>query len=967
MSDMKASSAVRRRSVSKKIIFFGWYTLFFALCAFLAFYYFREHGRSFIWASSGGNMDGISQHYTALSYYGSYLRSIARTFVTTGKLSVPLYDASIGLGNDVLTTLHYYVIGDPLTLLSAVVPRENTEVLYNILVIFRLYLAGLSFSLFAAHFKKDHRFYIMIGALVYVFTAYSLAASVRHPYFTNPMIYLPLLLLGAEYIFEKRRPYLFIIMVALCGWSNFYFFFMLCVLTALYVLLRCPDYLRGQKLSAFFKTIGRFAGFAVIGVLLSGVVLLPMIVTMLGTTRTDLAVKLPGLYNLSFYEKYLYAHVSSSGIGTWTYLGHGAVAIIAVIVLWIKKKHGCLKRCFIACSALMLFPVFGWLINGMSYPSNRWCWGYSLCLAMITTLCLENLALLTRKGWTLLAGVGLLYCGGAFYYAPGSESYRWGLMVFALTLGALFLFSEFVARKRYYRAVIKCTVLASVVLSVLAMGSGKNKYYSKEFINQGMALSYHTQNPGAQLRNVNDDSFYRYEIYAPNVWARPYNASLINEGHPTDSYFSLTNAAYNEMIRSLGHKEILHRMTDLDQRTILGTLLNVKYTALTQEKGKPYGYAEQPLFTERKDNPALATYDQKDPKLEEQDQDHKYSYYQNEIALPFGYTYGSYITRETYDSLSFAQRQQAMLESAVLEEDSDVVPNGTESLSLENVTKPKIVLECSNGIRREGNKFVTFIKETYVDIYLTDAKANAETYINIANVGFREMDPVEKAKRSGEWKELSEERQNELIHDQKYFSQGDGTSLEISMLNMGKNVRLYTENYSYYRGNCDYSVNLGYHTETPEKIRVCFRGIGEYTLDGFEVEQIGFDEYGKQVEALSDEAMENVIFSDNTVTGDITVSSAKLLCLSLPYSSGWRAYVDGVETTVLKTDVGLSGLALTAGHHTIELRYFTPGLKVGLISTAAGAVSLLGVMVFYIYKRKKKRGWEQEKNEEMDH
>ena len=45
-----------------------------------------------------------------------------------------MWDMNIGYGSDILTTLHYYVIGDPLTLLSVFVPADKTEVLYEVLI-----------------------------------------------------------------------------------------------------------------------------------------------------------------------------------------------------------------------------------------------------------------------------------------------------------------------------------------------------------------------------------------------------------------------------------------------------------------------------------------------------------------------------------------------------------------------------------------------------------------------------------------------------------------------------------------------------------------------------------------------------------------------------------------------------------------------------------------------------------------
>lgn len=44
-----------------------------------------------------------------------------------------MWDLNIGYGSDILTTLHYYVIGDPLTLLSVFFKSSQTEFLYEFL------------------------------------------------------------------------------------------------------------------------------------------------------------------------------------------------------------------------------------------------------------------------------------------------------------------------------------------------------------------------------------------------------------------------------------------------------------------------------------------------------------------------------------------------------------------------------------------------------------------------------------------------------------------------------------------------------------------------------------------------------------------------------------------------------------------------------------------------------------------
>ena len=116
-------------------------------------------------------------------------------------------------------------------------PTDKTEILYEILIFLRIYLAGISFSLYCFYHKNSKQATFM-GTMIYVFAGWMIYAAMKHPYFSNPCIYLPLILMGIDKIYKKEKPHLFICATAVGAMSNFYFFYMLCIFMFLYAAFR---------------------------------------------------------------------------------------------------------------------------------------------------------------------------------------------------------------------------------------------------------------------------------------------------------------------------------------------------------------------------------------------------------------------------------------------------------------------------------------------------------------------------------------------------------------------------------------------------------------------------------------------------------------------------------------------------------------------------------------------------------
>ena len=96
--------------------------------------------------------------------------------------------------------------------------------------------------------------------------------------------------------------------------------------------------------------------------------------------------------------------------------------------------------------------------------------------------------------------------------------------------------------------------------------------------------------------------------------------------------------------------------------------------------------------------------------------------------------------------------------------------------------------------------------------------------------------------------------------------------------------------------------------------------------------------------------MENVVIADDTVTGEITLSKDKILTMSIPYSTGWTAYVNNEKVDILRANGMYMAVELRSGYNQVEFVFQTPGVFLGFCVTVL-AMIIAGICLLYI-KRK---------------
>jgi len=169
-------------------------------------------------------------------------------------------------------------------------------------------------------------------------------------------------------------------------------------------------------------------------------------------------------------------------------------------------------------------------------------------------------------------------------------------------------------------------------------------------------------------------------------------------------------------------------------------------------------------------------------------------------------------------------------------------------------------------------------------------------------------------------------------------------------------VSPYQDNLSHlYGGKTQYAFNLGSSSSGSNQVIIEFNTPATYTIDKISIALKNMDDFASDVKKLQGNSAQDIHIGTNSVSAQTDYATNKALFFSIPYSSGWKAYVDGVEVPLYHADTAFMALDVDSGKHTIELRYETPYLDEGLlVSTISILVLGLSLAVRLFLRRTRK-------------
>ena len=852
------------------------FTFLFLVFAFLVYCSYIFTGTTFI---KGG--DGFKQHIVALTYYGGYLRTLL-----SGVL--PQWDFNIGEGADILQTLNYYVIGDPFTLISVFFPARYMYICYALISLLKLYCAGCAFIFLCDYFKVRSRTGILVAALSYVFCAWAFIHSTRHLYFLNPMIYMPLIVVGINQLFDQGKPVLFTLAVAVAGISNFYFFYMIVLLTAVYVLALLIYRYRTDFKVIFSKIIYLFC-FAAVGTLMASVIFIPVVHFFFIDSRA-------GSFDFHiFYAPEVYMKMplmffvpESSGYAMW--LSLSAVISMGLVSLFIRKENNLLKILVIISAVFFFFPIFGQVFNGISYQSQRWCWSFVLLSCYIMATQWENICEMKSKIWFWAACLVLGYF--VFFHLIYPKELHRGI---SFVNASSFFVIWFVFWRTKNRRIRNITIVTIALLAIVV--NANYEYYISGWLRTCIKperLKILSVNEATAIKSLGDTDFYRFSGDRLS-----YNINMLSGLSSPQYYWSLTNKNISDYRSSLNRDNNLgfHLYCDYDSRTMMEALACVKYYYTKNKDRVPFGFEKTGL-----------------PDI-----------YKSRYSLPFGYSYDSYISRDEFEKYPGIKKQQILMQSLVLEKPADAVQNTGFSFTDRKV---HYEIKATDDITLDAGKIVVNKENASMEISFQGI-GEAEAYIFFKNLRFTGGSSYR-------------------FYRYSYYR----APIYIEQNGKKREIEFCLPREEYYVDIHDFVFNLGYTKDPKTSVVLTFEKKGTYTFDEMSVICQPFDAFPAQVENLRKDSWTDVHFGINRVSGTVDFSADKLLLISIPYSKGWSAFVDGKKREVLQGNIMNLALPVERGRHQIQLVYKTPLLKTGFF------ISLTTIILFTLFmliKRRKER------------
>ena len=194
--------------------------------------------------------------------------------------------------------LFAYHMSSPFNFIFLLFDDIQTGLFYMLLV--KIASCGVTSYFFLRYTFRSNNTSLLILTTSYALMSYNIMYS-QSPMWMDGVVFLPLILLGAEKIFRKEKPWLFIISLAVLILSNYYVAYMVCIFSVLYILYRYfTEYSKSFTCNRdIVKIVGKFIVGYAISIGLTLWMTLPVLFDLMAGKLNDSFLSMPG-YSTNF-------------------------------------------------------------------------------------------------------------------------------------------------------------------------------------------------------------------------------------------------------------------------------------------------------------------------------------------------------------------------------------------------------------------------------------------------------------------------------------------------------------------------------------------------------------------------------------------------------------------------------------------------------------------------------------------
>lgn len=582
-----------------------------------------------------------------------------------------LWNSTTDLGVNFIGSYSFYLLGSPFFWLTTLLPIEWVGYSLGYLYILKFACASLTGYLYIERFVKN-KDYAMIGALLYAFSGYGIY-NIFFNHFHEAMVFFPLLLLGMELSVRdgKRGPFAAAVFVN--AFVNYYFFFGEVIFCVIYFVIRSIS--PGWQMD--FKKFVVLATEAVIGLGMSCVLLIPSLVSVMGMSRSTSFINGWNALMYSSEQRYgliietfffppdiparpnFFPSSDSKWASTAGWLP--LFSMTGVIAYLQCRKKDWLKRTIWTSIFFAFIPILNASFSFFNYSYySRWFYMPILLMALATVISLEDESIEWGRAfrWTafitifISVAIGLMpkkvtndagetvYEFGLYEYIDRFIIYVVIAFISLILFAALFYLIGRKSRWFTVSTMVSLTLITVIYANVFIM-IGRAHSYDREWIRTTLI-----DNPqGIELPDEEgtwEDS-YRIDVVPGSMD----NIGLFWGIPSIHAFHSIVPSSVFDFYEAIGVDRGVGSRPEWNHQA-LRSLLSVKWLI---DPDNDSG--------DTVDNYSGWTYV---CEIE------GYGIYRNENYIPMGFTYDSYITASSFETLSASQKEKIMLMAVVLEQ-----------------------------------------------------------------------------------------------------------------------------------------------------------------------------------------------------------------------------------------------------------------------------------------------------------